>query len=164
MKELSINNLEVDSGKEYQINYNSLDNGLKQYIDRDYLFDYIPDFLRKKTYITTAGNDKMINENELCFSFETNVPVTVYIVYADKLKFLPKWLKEYNNTREKITRQDSNTSSLKGIFSLFSKDFEAGKIYLRGNLAEKMIEDQKFKNSGPLGTNYCMYSVILVKR
>jgi len=164
MKSLTINNLEAASGKEYQINYNSLDKGSKQYIDRDYLFDYIPDFLRKKTYIKTAGNDKMINENKLCFSFETNVPITVYIVYADKLKILPKWLEGYNNTRDKITRQDSNTSNLKGIFSLFSKDFEAGKINLGGNLAEKMLDDQKFKDSGPLGTNYCMYSVILVKR
>ena len=164
MKSLTIINLEVASGKEYQINYNSLDKGSKQYIDRDYLFDYIPGFLRKETYIKTAGNDKMINENELCFSFETNVPITVYIVYADKLKILPKWLEGYNNTRDKITRQDSNTSNLKGIFSLFSKDFEAGKINLGGNLAEKMLDDQKFKDSGPLGTNYCMYSVILVKR
>lgn len=164
MNELIISNLQVASGKEYQINYNSLDKGSIQYIDRNYLFDYIPDFLRGENFIKTAGNDKMITENKLCFSFEINVPVTVYIVYADKLKILPKWLEEYNNIREKITRQDSNTSTLKGIFSLFSKDFEAGKISLGGNLADEMLDDQKFKDSGPLGTNYCMYSVILVKR
>ncbi len=159
---LEIRNLTGVSGKKYVSAAGGVKAGMKQYIDRDYIFDYIPGFLQGATHILTAGNDKFIEEDKPCLSFEVNVPVTVYIVYGDKLRVLPCWLKEYENTRWKITRKDSNTTTLKGIFSLFSKDFPAGKITLNGNLSKAMADDPEFKKMK--GGTFCMYTVAVMPK
>jgi len=86
------------------------------------------------------------------------------VVYADKLRVLPRWLEGYCDTREKITRTDSNPSTLKGIFTLFAQACDAGVVTLYGNLSTAMRDDPAFCASGPLGTNYCMYSVIVAER
>ena len=103
----------------------------------------------------------MIDEAEPCLWLELARPATVYVVYADKLRVLPCWLRDYVDTREKVTRADSNASTLKGIFTLFAKDFGPGIITLNGNLSSAMRDDPAFCASGPLGSNYCMYSVIV---
>ena len=157
-----ITDLQTASGKDYVINHHGFNPGDRQYIDRDYTFDYIPQIALGHSHILTAGNDKMIPEDSLCLSFNVGVPVTVLVVYADKLRTIPNWLCEYKDTREKVTRTDSNVSTLKGIFTLFAKDFEPGLVELNGNLSATMAEDSAFKAS--VGTNYCMYSVVVKKR
>ena len=152
-------NLYAKSGKKYSTIENGFLTGQKQYIDRDYLFEYVPEQLSGCTYIQTAGNDKMIHEDDICFSFESSKPITVYIIYADKLLILPNWLNGYCNTREKVTRTDSNIKTLKGIFTLYAKDFEPGQVIIYGNLSPSMARDPKFLASGLMGENYCMYSV-----
>jgi hypothetical protein len=149
------------SGKAYQIAPGGAVTGGRQYIDRDYRFDYVPALVRGQTHILTAGNDKMIDEHAPCLRIELGAAATVYVVYADKLRVLPRWLEGYCDTREKITRTDSNPSTLKGIFTLFSQAFDAGVVTLYGNLSAAMRDDPTFQASGPLGTNYCMYSVII---
>jgi hypothetical protein len=106
----------------------------------------------------------MIGENDLCLSFVVATPVTVFIVYADKLHVLPSWLTGFRDTREKVTRTDANPSTLKGIFVLFAKEFESGPIHLYGNLSPAMADDPAFRAAGPMGTNYCMYSVVVKRR
>ena len=152
------------SGKAYQIAPGGAVTGGRQYIDRDYRFDYVPALVRGQTHILTAGNDKMIDEHAPCLRIELGAAATVYVVYADKLRVLPRWLEGYCDTREKITRTDSNPSTLKGIFTLFAQACDAGVVTLYGNLSTAMRDDPAFCASGPLGTNYCMYSVIVAER
>jgi len=152
------------SGKTYRSAPGGAVPGGRQYIDRDYLFDHVPALVRGQTHILTAGNDKMLDEAEPCLWLELARPATVYVVYADKLRVLPRWLAGYRDTREKVTRSDSNPSTLKGIFTLFAHAFDAGEVTLYGNLAPAMRDDPAFRASGPLGTNYCMYSVIVAER
>lgn len=163
-KKMEILNLKAASGKTYVVDYGNFKKGSKQYIDRAYTLNYVPEFLQGQTHIQTAGDDKHIEEDKPCLSFEVNVPVTVYIVYGDKLRVLPSWLKEYKDTRWKITRniESCNVSTLKGIFTLFSKDFPAGKITLNGNLSREMAKDPEFKKMK--GTNFCMYSIVVAPK
>lgn len=159
-----ISDIQTESGKQYVIDCDGFVPGAQQYVDREYTFDCIPEIVLGHTHIRTAGNDKMIQEDSRCMSFRAAVPVTVFIVYADKLRVLPCWLNAFRDTREKVTRTDSNTSTLKGIFTLFAKDFDPGLITLNGNLSPVMADDEAFKRSGPMGTNYCMYSVVVKER
>lgn len=159
---MRILSLTASSGKSYVTDYGNFKTGARQYIDRGYLFDAIPEFLQAQTHIQTAGNDKHIDEDEPCFSFEVDVPVTVYVVYADKLRILPSWLREYEDTRWKVTRKDSSTTTLKGLFTLFAREFPAGTITLNGNLSKGMARDPEFVKMK--GTNFCMYTVVVVPR
>jgi len=159
---LAITNLTAASGKAFRVEPEGFVQGGTQYVDRDYHLEYVPAPLQGQALIQTAGNDKMIDENEPCLSFEVNVPVTVYVVYSDKLRLLPQWLKEYENTRWKVTRKDTNPTTLKGIFSLLAKDFPAGKITLYGNLSKAMAEDAEFRKLK--GGTFCMYSVVVAPR
>ena len=159
-RRLCITDLTAASGKEYLVG--SFAPNALQYVDREYVFDYVPESLEGKPHIRTAGDDKMIDENDPCLSFRVNMPVTVYIVYADKLRVLPRWLEDFADTREKVTRDDSDTTTLKGIFTLFARDFNLGQIVLNGNLSEEMRSDPLFMARG--GGTYCMYSVVVAER
>jgi len=155
-----ITNLKAASGKPYALG--EFAKGAKQYIDRDYTFEYVPEFLRGQTTIHTAGNDKQIDQSQPCLSFEVDRPVTVYVVYGDKLRVLPDWLKTWENTRWKVTRADSDAKTLKGLFGLFAKDFPAGRITLNGNLSPRMAADAEFRRNH--GGTFCMYSVVVAPR
>jgi len=159
---LDITQLKAASGKPFQVEPAGFVRGGKQYIDRDYLLEYVPEPLRGAALIQTAGNDKMIDEEEPCLSFEVNVPVTVYVVYSDKLRMLPGWLKEFQDTRWKVTRKDTNAVTLKGLFTLLAKDFQAGKVTLYGNLSKAMAADPEFVKLK--GGTFCMYSVVVAPR
>jgi hypothetical protein len=159
---IEIAELKAASGKPYVV----VDGGFapdgKQYIDRDYTFNYIPEFLKGATLIQTAGDDKFFVEDKLTLSFRVSAPVTVYIVYGDKLRVLPAWLRNWTDTRWKVTRKDTNATTLKGYFTLFAKDFPAGEIRLLGNLSNKMANDPAFKKLK--GSTYCMYSVVVAPK
>jgi hypothetical protein len=159
---LKITDLKASSGKAYVVCEGDFLPGTGQYIDRDYKFDYIPQILKGATKIETAGNDKMILEDQVCLSFRVNVPVTVYVVYGDKLRLLPEWLRHWTDTRYKVTRKDSNPTTLKGIFTLFAKDFPAGVVTLNGNLSKQMADDEEFKRMK--GGTFCMYSVVVAPK
>lgn len=78
------------SGKEYGTN--RLMTGELQYMDRLYQFAYIPDELSGCLHIMTHGWDKMICEDDWCFTLETDRPCEVYILYPDKQPALPNWM------------------------------------------------------------------------
>ena len=157
-QDLEISNLKVTSGKNYLVKYNSFYDDSLQYIDRNYRFDKIPDDLKGVTLIITAGNDKMFEENEICFSFNVNKAVIVHILYADKYPILPNWLLDYKKTEKKVYRHDSSNDTMKGIFTVYSKEFLAGEIQINGCLG-KGIKTEKFIKSG--GSGYCMFSVVI---
>jgi len=156
---VKIRNLIAASGKEYGIN--QIEKGGSQYMDRDYLFNWIPDELSGSTHILTCGNDKLIDENDLCLSFEVDEPVDVYILFADKFPIIPGWLKEYKRLRLNITRDDSDPSNLRGYFGVYMKSFDEGKIELNGCSPSSFLKKEWFVES--LGFTYCMYTVVLKK-
>jgi len=154
---LQITHLKAASGKQYTLG--EFAKGAKQYIDRDYVFEYVPQFLVGQATILTAGNDKHIDQSQPCVSFEVDRPVTVYVVYGDKLYVLPNWLQAWKNTRWKVTRTDSNAVTLKGLFTLLANDFPAGRITLNGNLSPLMAADAEFRKNR--GGTFCMYSIVV---
>lgn len=160
--ELKITDLHAASGKTYEVNEGGFVPGALQFVDRDYQFNYVPQPLKGLTTVKTAGNDKFIPEDQPCLSFRVNVPVTVYVAYGDKLRFLPAWLSEFSNTRWKVTRLDTNPATLKGIFTLFAKDFPAGVVTLNGNLSKQMAGDGEFQRMK--GSTFCMYSVVVAPK
>jgi hypothetical protein len=159
---IEITQLKAASGKPYLVAHGGFAPDGKQYIDRDYTFNCVPEFLKGATLIQTAGDDKFFVEDQPTLSFRVNVPVTVYIVYGDKLRVLPAWLRNWTDTRWKVTRRDTNPTTLKGYFTLFAKDFPAGEIRLLGNLSNEMANDPAFKKLK--GSTYCMYSVVVAPK
>ena len=147
------------SSKEYAIS--KLERGYPQYMDRQYLFDYVPEELQGCMHIMTCGNDKMTPEDQPCLLLEADQPVIVYIVYADKHPVLPKWLEGYERTRLNVTRLDTMASNLKGYFTLYKKYFPAGTIQLYGNSTNDMLNQDWYVNTN--GGGYCMYSVAVAE-
>lgn len=158
-KKLIISNLKTDSGKVYEVVCDGLIPGALQYIDRDYTFESVAPLVNGQTYIKTAGNDKLYEEEDMWFSFDVNQDVTVYVLHADKIHPKPAWLKEFTNTREKVTRRNDPTT--KGTFTLFAKDFPKGTITLGGDFPEGWLTPE-FIDS--LGSGYCMYSVVVTPK
>lgn len=146
---------ETASGRKYGIGL--LRTGHHQFMDRLYQFAYVPDEIVNCPHIITCGSDKMIPEDEWCFTLECDRPCTVYVLYADKQPELPVWLQDFERTRMNVTRMDSMPMTLKGYFSVYKKYFPAGEIRFGGNSPRKMIEEEWY--SASRGTDYCMYSV-----
>lgn len=145
----------VSSGREYAVSLFRKDE--LQYMDRDYIFNYIPEELVGAFHIKTCGNDKLIPEEEQCFVLETDRDVEVYVLYPDKQPVIPKWLESFERVRMNVTRQDSRADNLKGYFSLYKKQFPKGDIVFYGNSPRPMLEKDWYVQSG--GINYCMYTV-----
>ena len=133
--------------------------GELQYADRDYIFEYIPEELQGCQSIVTYGSDKMIGEDQPCFSIVSDTECDVYVLYPDKQPVIPEWLTSFERTRMNVTRTDSNATTLKGYFSLFKKHFSAGEITFYGNSPNEMLTNKEYVESR--GTNYCMYSVVI---
>ena len=155
---LEISKLWTASGKTYQVVYNGLFPGTQQYIDRDYEFDYVPARLKGKILIKTAGNDKMYEEDEICLRFEVDRKVVVYVLHANKFTTKPAWLHNFKNTGDIVTRTDCSEATMKGIFTVFAREYPAGSIALGGCLPPGFLTPS-FRQSG--GENYCMYSVVV---
>lgn len=148
------------SGYPYQIG--ELRAGHHQYIDRLYQFAYVPEELSGAAHIMTRGDDKMIPEDQPCFSIEVSRPCDVYVLYPDKQPYLPKWLEDYERVRKNVTRMDSYFVTLKGYFSLYKKSFPVGEILFYGNSPRAMLAEDWYVET--MGTNYCMYSVCAAER
>lgn len=148
----------VASGKPYSIG--TLTYGALQYADREYRFAYIPRELQGCKFIMTHGNDKMMDEADVCFTVQTDRAYDVYILYPDKQPVIPVWLAEYERVRMNVTRTDSDPMTLKGYFSLYRKSFPAGRISFFGNSPKAMLADKTYVATG--GTNYCMYSAAFI--
>ena len=159
-EEIIISNLTASSGKEYGIN--KLIPGEHQYMDRDYLFNYVPEEVDGCLHIKTCGNDKFVSEDDICVSFDCNCDVDVYILYADKFPVTPQWLNEFERVRLNITRKDSDPANLKGYFSLYRKSFPKGHVSLKGCSSKIMLARKGFVES--LGYTYCMYTILIKKK
>ncbi|MCT4645538.1 MAG: hypothetical protein N4A74_11185 [Carboxylicivirga sp.] len=156
-RKVKISDIHTASGKVYGIN--GLITKGKQYMDRDYTFGYIPDELQGCTHILTCGDDKLIDEKDLCLTFSVDTPVEVNILFADKFPIIPKWLNDFERMRLNVTRNDSDPGNLKGYFSIYRKKFSKGTIQLFGCSPSYFLEQDWFVES--LGYTYCMYTVVL---
>ena len=152
-----ISNLVSISGKPYEIG--ELSYGHRQYVDRLYQFDYISTGLHGCLHIKPHGDDKMISEDEPCFSFYCEKDINLYVLYPDIQPVLPKWLMDFERMRMNVTRLDSMPSNLKGYFSIYRKIYKKGHITLNGNSPLGMLANQGYVNT--FGTGYCMYSVCI---
>ena len=154
---MNVYDFKVASGACYEIG--RLVTGEHQYIDRDYQFDYVPSELNNQLHIKTCGNDKLISENDVCFSFKCDTDIEICILFADKFPILPRWLNSFKKERLNVTRFDSSPNNLKGYFSIFRKRFSSGVITLNGCSPNIMLQQSWFLNTK--GNNYCMYSVCI---
>lgn len=157
---MAIKNLVSKSGMEYKLAV--LMRGHLQYVKRNYQFNYIPAMLEGAEHIMTYADDKMMCEDEECFSFEVDQPVTVYILYPDIQPVLPEWMTGYERTRMNVTRMDSMADNLKGYFGVYKKDFPKGTVTMYGNSPKGMLEDEWYVSS--FGSGYCMYSVCVIPK
>jgi hypothetical protein len=160
-QDLIISNLTTSSGKIFKIKYDGFNIDSLQYVDREYIFKIIPDSLKGKTLIMTAGNDKMYTEDEVCFSFDVNCDVNIYVLYGVKYPRVPDWLLSYKKTTFIVSRHDSSNETLKGIFNVYEKSFSKGKISINGCML-KELKTPEFIKSG--GSGYCMYSIVVSKK
>ncbi|MBN2819756.1 MAG: hypothetical protein JXP36_12340 [Bacteroidales bacterium] len=160
LEDVSVSKLTSSRGKKYAIN--RIVSGGYQYMDRDYQFNYVPEELNGSLHIKTHGNDKLISENDTCFSFVCNCDIDVYILFADKFPVLPSWLNQFERTRLNVTRMDSNAANLKGYFSLYRKSFSKGQVVLNGCSPTSMLEKKGFVES--MGSSYCMYTVVIKEK
>lgn len=148
------------SGRPYRLG--ELRVGHHQYIDRLYQFAYVPEELAFCPHVMTFGDDKMIPEDEPCFTVEVSRPCDVYILYPDKQPVLPQWLDGWERTRMNVTRIDSLPMNLKGYFSLYKKSFPADEITFYGNSPRAMLAEDWYVET--LGNNYCMYTAAIRER
>jgi hypothetical protein len=140
VNQLQVTNLNVASGKAYQIVVDGLQNGALVYIDRSYTYSTIPTSLQGTTYIKTANNDKASNDGASFITFEVNQDVTVYVAHDDLITTKPSWLSSFTDTGD-------NLVTTAATMSIFASNYLAGTITLGGNNE---------------GTGYNMYTVVIV--
>lgn len=148
-----IDNLRTTSGKTYRVV--PLTTGVKQYVDRDYTIGELPTQLVGAWLIQTAGNDKMYEEHELCFTFHLCQPATVFILHGNTFPVRPAWLNAFQDTQENVFRPlevDERNMS----FRIFRREFPAEEVNIYGDLPKGFLTPP-FRNNG--GAGYCMFSV-----
>jgi len=138
--QLIISNLNVASGRVYEVVQDGLQVGALVYTDRSFTYSSIPASLEGATYIKTANDDKASSGSSF-LSFDVNQDVTVYVAHDNRFTTKPSWMASFADTGADIVTTDKP-------FSLFKKDFVAGTITLGGNTAD---------GSG----NKSMYSVVI---
>ncbi len=122
---LAISNLQVQSGKIYQVIDQGFITGAKVFIDRSYTFTNIPSSQTGATLIQTANGDK--NSSGLPWlSFDVNEPVTIYIAHDQRITTKPSWMDTFTNTGEVIQTTDTN-------YDVWSQEFPTGHVLLGGN-------------------------------
>lgn len=119
-----IRDLEVSSKKPYVIAHAGLKVGAKTSIDRDYTFKTIPKAIVGATYLISSMEDRRGGGDPL-IAFTVDVDVIVYLGYDHRAKTLPKWLKDWTPTGEKI-----DSTANKSHRMIYTKRFPAGRVEL----------------------------------
>jgi len=137
---LEVRNVKAASGKAY-VAQTGFQNGVKCYIDRDFVYANVPSSLQGAAYIMTANDDKTSKGSQF-LSFEVNRNVTVYVAHDNRLA-KPDWLSSFSTTGLGLQTDKP--------FSLFKKDYPAGAVVLGGNQTRDLNKSS-------------MYTVIVVGR
>jgi hypothetical protein len=120
--EIEITNLEANSGLAYEVAEN-LEEGAKEYTDRDYTLTNMPDYLVGLTWIRTANNDKQNPDLEV--SFKIDVEAYVYILWIARDPAEHDWLQD-NYTLLEGDEVGSTDEALKVFKS--NDPFAAGEV------------------------------------
>lgn len=136
-EEIEVTDIEVTTGRPYQVGDGGLEIGTVYYIDRDYVVTAIAEELEGAMWIMTANDDKQaIGEDYL--KFAVNRPVVVWLAHdsrqeEEKVGTPPEWLSEDNGWEKHPDMTMEVTDSNMGFFIFWSKEFEKGEIVLAGN-------------------------------
>jgi hypothetical protein len=120
--EIEVTDLEANSGLAYEVAEN-LEEGAKEYTDRDYTLTSMPDYLVGLTWIRTANDDKQNPDLEV--SFKINVEAYVYILWIARDPAEHDWLQD-NYTLLKGDEVGSTDEALKVFKS--NDPFAAGEV------------------------------------
>jgi len=131
--------VEISNTQPANYQWGALAQGQIVYIDRDYTFTDIPDGFGGLPYLRTANDDKY-STSVNAISFDVNVDVTVYVVYAAAISTPAAWLDSWVETGTQWTTTDR-------ALNVYAKDFQAGTVVLGGN-----------------EQGYSMYSVAVVRQ
>ncbi|MBD3182128.1 hypothetical protein GF312_07545 [Candidatus Poribacteria bacterium] len=143
---ITVENIEVASGRAYVVPEAGIDVGTKYYIDRDYVVNLLPEELIGATFIMT-GNDDKNSVGEDFLTFTVDIPTKVWLARDSrgdegKAGQIPEWLSEDMGWERHEDLKIEVTDGNMGFFILYSKDFEKGDIVLGGNA------DPTIKRSG----------------
>ena len=119
--DVQISNLTVASGNSYEI-VESIAEGDKQYVDRNYTFSSLGD-CAGMYYIRTANDDKE-QSGDSFLSFDINSGATVLVAYRHGSD-LPPWLSSWSRTGDQVCGD--------GCSDVYEKDFNAGTVDLGAN-------------------------------
>ena len=122
--EVAVSDVTVESGRSYTVVEGGLQNGASCYIDRDYTYSDVPEFLVGATYIQTANDDKD-SQGDGFLTFTVDQDVTVYVAHDDRYTTKPDWMADFEDSGLNITTDKT--------FSLYKKDFAAGTVVLGAN-------------------------------
>ena len=136
-EEIKIDNIEVGSGRPYQVGEGGFEVGTTYYIDRAYVVNLMPEELEGAAWIMTANDDKQ-SQGEDFLKFTVDRPAVVWMARdsrgdLDKGGTPPGWLSEDNGWERHADMLVEVTDGNMGHFVLWSKEFDAGEIVLGGN-------------------------------
>ncbi len=133
------------------------------YIDREYVFDRIPNCFSGGFYVLTANAHKFTSGDQFLSLF-ADEPMVIYIGFDQRYSKRPAWLERIFqpvpslgqltvSNPEYIRQQSGKADSPKVlapaiVFSLYRRQYEPGRIDLGGNLPEGVR------------SNFAMYTVI----
>jgi len=95
------------------------------YIDRNYIYTSIPSELVGLDYLRTANTDKDSSDPDH-ISFDVSTSVTVFVAHDSPRLPTPGWLAAWAPYGDLMWNNDTT-------FTLYSRDFPAGRISLGGN-------------------------------
>ena len=135
--EIKVENIEVGSGKVYEVANDVLEVGVKYYIDRDYIVTAMPEDFAEAMILMTANDDKA-SRGENFLRFTVNRPVVVWIAHdsrgeEEKGGTPPEWLSEEQGWEKHPDMTLEVTDTNMGSFILWSKEFDKGEVALGGN-------------------------------
>ena len=90
-------------------------------------------------YLVTRNEDKN-NTSTVLLSFDAKSSVTVYVIMQNSCSFIPAWMKDWEETGEKLSANDHGEDR-----TIFKKRFSPGRIELGTNCPGKNVIPRKFE-------------------
>jgi hypothetical protein len=135
--DIEVKDIEVGSGRPYQVGEGGLNINTIYYTDRDYIVTAMPEELVGATWIMTANDDKSSAGADF-LKFAVSGPVVVWLAHdsrgeEEKGGTPPEWLSEDTGWEKHPDMLIEVTDGNMGNFILWSKEFEKGEVVLGGN-------------------------------
>ncbi|WP_437206305.1 PVC-type heme-binding CxxCH protein [Planctomicrobium sp. SH664] len=117
--------LKTGSGQKYRFVSDGLKAGTEPFIDRKYTLKSIPKELEGAEFIRTANDDDGSRGPDF-LTFESLLPVRVWVGFDTRMKSLPAWAAEFTPVEGTARGHDWE-------YRFVTRDFPAGRISLGGN-------------------------------